>query len=365
MKVLQIITSLGIGGAEKLVSDIAIRMHGIGIDCDVMVLNGLESHYLQNLDRNGVKVIKLSRGPLYSVYNPLLIFKIMPFLKCYDLIHVHLFPAQYWAIIAKWLSRVKIPIITTEHNTTNRRWESIFFKALDKRIYKSYDKVVCISKEIQAILIVLLNEQEVSRFPIIENGIDLGLITQAHPYDKKKLIKDPTCESLIVNVAGFREQKDQDTLIRAMKLLPSDTHLALVGDGVRRESLEKLVQLENVESRVHFLGIRSDIPQILKTADIVTLSSHYEGLSLSSLEGMASGKPFIASRVNGLKELVEGVGLLFNPGDEYDFKDKVCMLRGNSEFKAEIVNKCRLKSEEYGIDKTCQSYVSLYQKLLK
>lgn len=77
-----------------------------------------------------------------------------------------------------------------------------------------------------------------------------------------------------------------------MKYLPEDYHLCLVGDGERRAEFETLVKELGLEQRVHLLGLRSDVPEVLATSDYVVMCSHYEGLSLSSLEGMASGKPF-------------------------------------------------------------------------
>ena len=96
-----------------------------------------------------------------------------------------------------------------------------------------------------------------------------------------------------------------------MSELPNNYSLQIVGDGPRRPILEKLAEEKNVE----FLGIRTDIPDILSSTDIVVLSSHWEGLSLSSIEGMASGRPFIASDVDGLHEMVNGAGVLFPDGD--------------------------------------------------
>ena len=64
-----------------------------------------------------------------------------------------------------------------------------------------------------------------------------------------------------------------------------------------RKQCEILVHDCGVDDRVLFLGIRSDVPQLLKTADVTVMSSHFEGLSLSSIEGMTVGKPFVAIRL--------------------------------------------------------------------
>ena len=108
-----------------------------------------------------------------------------------------------------------------------------------------------------------------------------------------------------------------------MSHLPKEKfELWLVGDGERRKELEQLVNQLKVNQQVRFWGIRSDIAEILHTADAVVMSSHFEGLSLSSIEGMAVGKPFIASDVDGLREIVGGSGLLFAHGDDLDLANK-------------------------------------------
>lgn len=76
-------------------------------------------------------------------------------------------------------------------------------------------------------------------------------------------------------------------------------HLLCVGTGPLLEEHRKYCEKNNLSSRVHFLGLRNDIPQILKASDVIVLSSEHEGFSLSMLEAMASGRPFIASDVPG------------------------------------------------------------------
>src|SRR5690606_37044183 len=102
--------------------------------------------------------------------------------------------------------------------------------------------------------------------------------------------------------------------------------LLLVGDGMLRKSSEELANKIGVKNRVLFLGIRKDVPRLLKSVDLVVLSSHFEGLSLSSVEGLASGTPFLASDVPGLTEVVENAGVLFENDNMESFVDAVTRL---------------------------------------
>ena len=165
-------------------------------------------------------------------------------------------------------------------------------------------------------------------------------------------------------VAGFRYEKDQPTLIKSLHYLPADYHVVLVGDGEKRPDLEAFVKEEKLENRVHMLGIRSDVPQILKSSDIVVMSSHREGLSLSNVEGMCSGHPFIASDVEGLREVTKCYGLFFEHGNPKNLATYIKRLLTDNCFYKEVSDKCIKRASEYDINKMVDQYDSLYKTLM-
>src|SRR5690606_14632434 len=113
MKERQIISSLNTRGCEKLITD-SVEIYQEYLNVDVLCLEKKETTFWKSLKKKSDgKISGLSTG---SVYNPLLIIKIIPFLKKYDIIHVHLFPALYWVVLAKLLSLSKTPLIYTEHS---------------------------------------------------------------------------------------------------------------------------------------------------------------------------------------------------------------------------------------------------------
>lgn len=355
MKILQIITSLRIGGAEKLITDMVPLFIEKGHTVDVLLFDGIETFFKQQLLSQNVKVISL--GVNTFVYNPLLIFKLIPIIKQYDIVHTHNTACQYFvAIASKFLNHKDIKFITTEHNTTNRRRNIHWLRPIEKWMYKQYNTIICISDKVKE------NLQECigSNYPIkiIYNGIDIPKYIHAISLNREILgLKD---NFIICMVAGFRQQKDQDTLIRAMKRLPNNFHLWLIGDGERRKELELLTQKEELADRVKFWGIRSDIPQLLKTADIIVMSSHWEGLSLSSIEGMSSGKPFVASDVDGLHEIVNGYGVLFQEGNDKALSETILKLIQNKTLYANIAEKCQKRATEFDLHTTIDSYLSIY-----
>ena len=118
-----------------------------------------------------------------------------------------------------------------------------------------------------------------------------------------------------------------------------------------------------LDERVDFMGVRQDIPDVLEKSDIVVLSSHWEGLSLSSIEGMASGRPFIASDVDGLRETVRGAGVLFPHGDDGELAAKIQYLCEHPDEYQKVAEKCQERAGQYDISLMAKNYLQLYRTL--
>jgi glycosyltransferase involved in cell wall biosynthesis len=360
MKVLTIINSLATGGAEKLILDV-IPAFNKRFKNDVLLLKESNAPFEQKLKED--KSVAIFSTNLKSEYNPLHIFKIIPYLKKYDIIHVHLFPTLYWVGIAKVISFSKVNLVFTEHNTSNRRVDKWCFKLIDTFIYFNYKKIISISPKVYEMIIdkiKIKHEKVIS----INNGIHLNTISKATPYNKSiisELIKNT--DKILIQVSRFEIQKDQKTLIKTLQLLEDSVKLILIGEVVLKQECMQLVEKLQLTKRVFFLGIRMDVPQLLKTADIVVLSSHYEGMSLSSIEGLASGKPFIASDVPGLTEVVQGAGLLFEDNDEVGLANHIKKLLSDENYYNQIATQCQERAKAYDIEIMIEKHITLYKSL--
>lgn len=358
MKVLHVINSLDTAGAEKLLLETIPIYNTRGIPTDILVLNGSKFPFYNQLESKRIcRIHSLGTGALF---NPLMIFKIIPFLRQYPIVHVHLFPSLYWVAIAKMLSFSKVKLIYTEHATTNTRMENRFFRLFDKIVYSKFTKIVCISDEVEKSIKNHLNFAE-GRFMLIKNGVNISNITNAVGYSKEELGLPLLHDDIIlIQVSRFQEQKDQNTLIKSLLYLPQKVHLVLVGEGNLKVDSEQYANELSLSNRVHFLGLRLDVPQLLKTADMVVLSTHYEGLSLSSIEGLASGKPFVASNVPGLAEIVEGAGILFECQNAKELAFEIEKLMTDDGHYATTVSQCLARAQEYTIDKMVDKHLELY-----
>lgn len=364
MKILQIDNSLGMGGAEKLILDTVPLYRKAGIEMDVLVVVDNDYPFAQELEKQKCCDLYILNKNVNDkkVYDPFIIFKIKKILKNYDIAHLHVFPTQYYAVIANLLNGNKTKLILTEHNTTNSRINRKILKPIERFFYNRYNKVICITDEIKNIYQDYLHLDD--KLITINNGVDIVKISSEKSYPKSDFGYLPT-DSVMVMVARFTEQKDQDTLIKSLKYLPESYKLILVGDGWRKNDLKNLVTELNLSHRVNFLGIRSDVYSIYKMSDLAILSSHWEGFGIAAVEAMACGVPIIASNVDGLSAVVEGAGLLFEPGNAEDLSEKIRSFEKKPDYYASVVKTCIERSKEYDIKLMVDKHIELYKNVFQ
>lgn len=351
MRILHVITTLEFGGAERLMVDLLPRLRDLGNEVELAVFKCSKTSFYKQLEEQGIIIHGFSETE--GVYNYKHIFRLKKLMKDYDVVHTHNTACQMFAALGK-TSRNKL--VTTEHSTSTRRRNYRFFRYIDKWMYSRYDKIICISEPSEDNLRNYIGND----YPIVTiyNGIDVSRFANSGTIN----LGMPGCK-LVTMVAGFRYEKDQPTVIRAMKHLPEDYHLLLVGDGEKRSEIENLIGELKLKSRVHLLGIRNDIPQILHSSDVVVMSSHREGLSLSNVEGMSSGNPFVASDVEGLREVTKGYGVLFPHGDDSALAEVIMRLTTDELYRNEVVQRCKNRAMQYDISVMADNYNKLYKQL--
>jgi glycosyltransferase involved in cell wall biosynthesis len=121
---------------------------------------------------------------------------------------------------------------------------------------------------------------------------------------------------LVVSVARLDDEKGGASLVRAMALVDQPAHLALVGEGPREESWRTLAATLGVQDRVHFLGLRSDVEEILAAASVVVVPSEWEeAFGLATIEAMAASRPVIVTRSGAMPDIVGEAGMVVPKGD--------------------------------------------------
>jgi glycosyltransferase involved in cell wall biosynthesis len=170
-------------------------------------------------------------------------------------------------------------------------------------------------------------------------------------------------------VCELRAQKALEVLFDAAARLRSELpalRVLVAGDGPDREHLEAEVERLGLEGTVLLLGIRRDVPALLDTLDVATLSSDYEGSPLSVMEYMAAGKPIVSTRVGGVPELVEDgrEALLVEPRDPAALAEAIGrLLRSPAEAKRLGEAARDRQQREYSLDAMVRRVESLYEEL--
>lgn len=362
MKILQIITSLQVGGAETLVVNLVPRLRAMGDEVDVCVFDGTETPLMRRLRREnpGMRIWKLGKG----YYNPLFIAKLVPIMRRYDIVHTHNSSPQLFVAIASVLCSVEL--CSTEHTTSNRKRGWKWYAPVESWMYGRYGHVICISKVAEEKLREYMggawmdeSSKLYRRISTIDNGVDVAAFHASEPLPADVTGRQKG-DFVVTMVAGFREAKDQDTLVRAIAMLPSQYKLWLVGDGVRMATVRALVEELGVEGRVRFWGLRTDVPRVLKSSDVVCMASHWEGLSLSNIEGMSAGKPFMASDVNGLREVTKDWGVLFPESDAKAVANELTRLHDDADYYRAMADRCWQRARQFDIAKTAKRYQAVY-----
>ncbi|NOZ22679.1 MAG: glycosyltransferase [Planctomycetes bacterium] len=171
-------------------------------------------------------------------------------------------------------------------------------------------------------------------------------------------------------VGNLRPEKGQDMLLRAFRKVldgAPDAHLVLVGGGECFEKWQRLADELELGGRAHFLGIRHDVPQIMRVLDVYCLCSLCEGMPVSILEAMAAGKTIVATDVPGTNEAVENGknGILVPPHDSDALSAALLHLYEHPRIARSLALAGRRKAEEeYSLKRIVNEYAKLYRELV-
>lgn len=277
-----------------------------------------------------------------------------------DVAHAHNQTSLHYAALAKRVSSAQVVMTNHGQGQGSPRTPSA-------AEWRRCDAVVAVSQAV-AERMDAANVQ--TKLSVIRNGVRPAPAPANRAAVRAGLgIADGTVVGVIV--ARIDGLKGHDGLLRALALLPADTAgrltVLVAGDGVRRAEVEALAgELNLGPDRVHFLGSRSDIPDLLGAADFFVLPSLTEGLPLSVLEAMAQRLPVIATPVGGVPELVEDHrhGLLVPVGDAPSLADAITLLARDPTTRQALGRRGQERVErEFSFEAMLGRYEGLYQNL--
>lgn len=166
----------------------------------------------------------------------------------------------------------------------------------------------------------------------------------------------------ILNVAEFTARKRPWDVISALgRIQDASLHLVMAGEGPLLDSMKQLAQRLGLNHRVHFLGFRSDIPSLLRHAEMLTLPSAQEGLPRCIMEAFCAEIPVVASDIRGSRDLLEGgAGLAFPVGQPEKLAAAASQLLADRALRTRITAAARSKLQKYSFEAVIPAYEEVY-----
>lgn len=363
------ITGLDVGGAEQCCTQLALGLRDRGFEPLVVALQGRPAtgrdRLVAALEAANLGVHFL--GARRTADAPRALARLTNLLRSErpSLLQTFLHHANLLGRLAArraGLTPVVCGLRVAERRSRARLW-------FDRVTSRWVDHYVAVSRDVAA-----FSQTEgglaAERISVIPNGVDFARFDLAEPIDLATLGFAPARRAILY-LGRLDPQKRVDWLLRLapriFERLP-EHDLMLVGDGPQRSALQKLSQDLGIALRVHFVGTLGDVPRILRASDVLALPSGWEGMPNVVLEAMAAGRPVVATRVEGVRELLgDRVEEQSAPPDDSDgFVERIVALASNVESAQCLgAENARRAKEQFSLDAMLDAYASLYCRLLE
>lgn len=356
LKIIHVIQSLVIHGAEKMLVDMALYQKKAGHDITVVSQYARWGNmYEEMLERAGIRVVYFGKPVGFNLRH---MAELTKFIKKEepDVVHTHLHAAIY--LIPYYICNKKCAKIHTVHSVATYEFGMVH-RMMQRFAYAFLGEVpVSICKSVQETM--KREYKSLKNPPIIYNSIvrsEFDLPRSEHK------------NFVLINVASHTDVKNQSLLLNAFaKAVTKNNNirLRLVGDGPNRRKLENQADDLGIKEFVEFLGIRHDVPHLLSKSDVFILSSDTEGLPLSILEALAAGLPIISTDVSGSKDIITDSesGFIVPVGNCDEMAEKILLLAENKELTSRISQYNKEYSKEFDFDVMNRKYIDLYYERL-
>lgn len=376
MKILFVIGSLHLGGAEKQMYILIRELVKNDVDCEVFALTAegplLELYKALNINVYGGDYIS-GPGKLWFLRQLLKSFtRLWQVLNRnnYNIVHTYLPLANFIGTISAKFSRIPLVVSSKRalgtHQDRFRLWK--YFDV----IANSLSDVVTVNSEGVKSDVIARENVNPKKLKLIYNGIDPQPYTShgSNRRETRKFLGFEKNKIYIVIVANLIPYKGHADAIEALALLHKnypDINMCFAGDdrGIQNE-LEMLAKSLGVSSQLIFLGSYQDIPALLGAADIGLISSHEEGFCNALLEQMAASLPIVATDVGGNSEALDNgkTGLLVRARQPSDIARAIQEYLENRVSAESMAKKARERvQKEFSIKKMVDLHMSLYRQI--
>ena len=358
-RILQVALSLNPGGTERLIVELAKRLHS-DAPTAVCCLD-VKGAWAAELEEHGIHVAALGRTP---GFHPLLGRAVADVARKHraDVLHAH----HYSPFVYSCLSRAFYPharVVFTEHGRLSDAGPSRKRRVANQLLAPFAHRVCTVSEDVRQH--IAAEGFSRSNVTVVYNGIDIG----PRPGDAERLrirtaLQIDSDTIVVATIARLDPVKDIRTLIQAAAIASNRSRLSLliIGDGAERRELEAFAAREHGSLDVRFMGHRDDARDWLAGCDIYANSSITEGVSLTILEAMAAMLPIVATRVGGTPEVVDDAsGILVPPRQPEALAAAIVRMAADPGLRASAGAAARARAESrFTLDRMVAEYRDVY-----
>lgn len=294
-----------------------------------------------------------------------------------DIVHLHgARVALFGRLAALTLGRRRPRVIYSIHGFAAPHYPAPrrqVLLAVERALAPLTDLWICVSHAERETLLAA-GVADSRRVHVIWNGIGVERFASVslQPQEARATLGVPADSFVVTTICRLFRPRDFPTLLSAFQQVRDQlphAHLLIVGDGPLRSQVGDAVAALHQESAVHLLGMRRDVPQILRATDVLVLASQgWEGLPLTVLEAMASSLPVVASDVGGTREaILDGeTGLLFPPGDARALAQCILSLAADPHLAQQMGQRGLVRvREHFTVQRMASETTTLYEQLLR
>lgn len=368
-RVLHIITHLDNGGAQaNTLLSVAGLDRGRYI-VDLAAGQGvLESEALASADR--VVVLPYFRRSLYSLGDLRAAAVLLRLVADYDVVHTHGSKAGVLGRLAARLRRVPAVIHTVHGFPVHDYMPGLkrrLLLALERVAARCADRIVCVcdANVAEALSLGIARPEQVR---VVVSGVPSEQVRSGSDDSVRAELGIPTDASVVGTITRLMEQKAPlDFVAAARRVIEADpqVHVVMVGDGPLRDQVAAAAA---GIPRLHLLGFRNDVPDVLAMLDVVVFSSLWEGLGRALTEAVLAGKPVVATAVNGVPDLiVDGeTGYLTPAGRPDQLADRILEVLARPDRGADMgAAGANRVVGRYDVDEMVAGLDQLYQEILE
>lgn len=374
-KVLFLIDTLEVGGAETSILEIASRLKKWK---PVVISIYKGDALIERFREKEIKVYTLDSEKKFNISEGLTSIGEIIREEKPDVIHATLFRAEQFSRILG--PKYKIPVINSFVNDSysQERYRNLdFLGGIKLKVYQFFDRITAsrVDKFMSITKAIIPNNANALKInpkniDVIYRGRDISSFRKKGSIQLEQL-GNLNNGPVILTVSRLLKRKGYIESIKAMAKVINirpDVKYLIAGEGHDRPVFEKLIARLELEKNVQLLGNRSDVPGLLQRADIFLFPSHYEGQGGALVEAMIMGTPIIAARIPVIEESVEDLksALLFEPKDVEDLSNKILWALENSKNMRQIGENAKSVAEErFDIEVVASEHEKLYNKVLK